>query len=204
LKAAVRLLPVIFTIVFGSVGGGILTTKSGLYSPLYIFGSALGLIGASLLHVTTTQTSAAKVYGYSALVGLGAGMYSQAGFAVAQASVPKQRAGQAIGLLTTGQVLGIVLSLSIGGTVLINTATSGLSVLLPGVPTNVIKNAISGTSGTFFNTLDEATKAAALDVIVKSIDKVYILPITAGVVGFVFSLLMKHERINIEGGVPAA
>ena len=131
-------------------------------------------------------------------------MYSQAGFAVAQAKVPKEYIGSAIGFLTTGQLLGAVISLTISGTVLINTATSGLAELLPDVPIETIKNAIAGTAGQFFRTLAPATKAAALEVIVDSIDKVYILTITAGAIGFVASVFLKHERIFIEGGVPAA
>jgi MFS family permease len=204
LKAAVRLLPVIFTLVFGSVAGGILITKIGFYSPFYILGTALGLIGSALLHTSKVNTTAASIYGYTILVGLGAGMYSQAGFAVAQAKVAKHHAGQAIGFLTLGQLLGAVISLTIGGTVLINNATSGLMALLPGVPIAVIRNAIAGTAGSFFDTLDEQTRVAALGVIVDSIDKVWILTITAGAVGFVASLLMRHERINMEGGVPVA
>jgi MFS family permease len=195
---------VIFTLVFGSVAGGVLISKFGFYSPFYIFGTALGLIGSSLLHVSTTETSAARIYGYTALIGLGAGVYSQAGFAVAQVKVPKEQVGQAIGFLTTGQLLGAVISLTVGGTVLINNASAGLAELLPGVPIETIKNAIAGTAGSFFQTLDPATRAAALDVIVQSIDKVYILTITAGAVGFVCSLLLKHERIFIQGGAPVA
>jgi hypothetical protein len=204
LKSAVRLLPVIFTLVFGSVGGGILITKLGFYSPFYILGTALGLIGSALLHVSTTETSSARIYGYTAMIGLGAGMYSQAGFAVVQAKVPKHHIGQAIGFLTTGQLVGAVISLTIGGTVLINNATSGLQELLPNVPLDTIKNAIAGTAGKFFSTLDPQTRVAALDVIVNAIDKVWILTITAGAVGFVASVFLKHERIFIEGAAPVA
>lgn len=204
LRSAVRLLPVIFTLVFGSVAGGFLISKLHFYSPFYILGTALGLIGSSLLHVSTVDTSAAKIYGYTALIGLGAGMYSQAGFAVAQAKVPRNHVGNAIGFLTTGQLVGIVVSLTIGGTVLINNATSGLTQLLPDVPLETVKNAIAGTAGSFFDTLDLETRAAVIDVIVGSIDKVYILTITAGAVGFVASVFLKHERIFVEGGVSAA
>jgi hypothetical protein len=204
LKSAIRLLPVIFTLVFGSVAGGILITKIGFYSPFYILGTGLGLIGSALLYVSTPETSAARIYGYTSLIGLGAGMYSQAGFAVAQVKVPKAMVGQAIGFLTTGQLVGAVISLSVGGTVLINTATSGLTRLLPDTPVALIRGAIAGTAGSFFQTLDETTRTAALGVIVESIDKVYILTITAGAVGFVCALLLKHERIEVQGGIPAA
>jgi hypothetical protein len=131
-------------------------------------------------------------------------MYSQAGFAVAQAKVAKAHVGQAIGFLTTGQLLGAVVSLAIGGTVLLDTASSGLARLLPDTPMEIIKNAVAGTAGNFFDTLDPQTRIAALNIIVNSIDKVYILTITAGAVGFVCSVLLKHERIFVEGGAPAA
>lgn len=204
LKSAVRLLPVIFTLVFGSVAGGILITKVGYYSPFYVFGTGLGLIGSALLYVSNINTSAASIYGYTILIGLGAGMYSQAGFAVAQVKVPKAMVGQAIGFLTTGQLVGAVISLSVGGTVLVNTATTGLTALLPDTPIEVIRGAIAGTAGSFFQTLDDATRQAALGIIVESINKVYILTITAGAVGFVCSVLLKHERIDVQEAVPVA
>lgn len=203
LQSAVRLLPVIFTLVFGSVAGGILITKLGWYSPFFILGTGLGLIGSALLHTSTATTSTSAIYGYTALIGLGSGMYSQAGYAVAQAKVPKNHVGQAIGFLTTGQLTGAVISLTVGGTVLIDNATSGLQALLPDTPIDTIKNAIGGTAGTFFATLEPSVREAALDVIVNSIDKVYILVITAGAVGFVAAMLLKHERIFIDAAVAA-
>jgi MFS family permease len=204
LKSAVRLLPVIFTLVFGSVAGGALISKVGYYSPFFVFGTALGLIGSALMYVTTRTSTAASIYGFTALVGLGAGMYSQAGFAVVQAKVAPNHVGQAIGFLTTGQLLGAVVSLTVGGTVLIDNASSGLQALFPDVPLETIKNAVAGTAGGFFDSLDPASRIAALDVIVGAIDKVWILTITAGAVGFVASVLLKHERIFIQGGVAAA
>jgi MFS family permease len=204
LRSAVRLLPVIFTLVFGSVAGGIAISKIGFYSPFYIVGTALGLIGSALLHTSTPSTHAANIYGYTALIGLGAGMYSQAGFAVVQAKVPKTQVGQAIGFLTTGQLTGAVVSLTVGGTILIDNATSGLTAILPDTPLQVIKNAIAGTAGAFFDTLDPQTRVEALRIIVQSIDKVYALTITAGAVGFVCAVFLRHERINVAGGVPAA
>ena len=97
-----------------------------------------------------------------------------------------------------------VISLTIGGTVLIDTAAAGLQDLFSTIPIGVIKNAVAGTAGRFFDTLDASSRAAALDVIVGAIDKVWILTITAGAVGFVASVFLKHERIFIQGAVVAA
>jgi MFS family permease len=183
--------------VFGCVAGGVLLAKVGWYSPFYIIGSALALIGSTLFHVVKLDTSAANIYGYSILVGIGCGMFVQAGFSVAQAKVPKNQIGAATGFIALGQLIGPTIALSVAGTVLINTATSGLEKLLPDVSTEVIKNAITGTAGPLLNTLDDATRRAALEVIVSSIAKVYNLSIAAMAVAFVLSLLLKHDKIVV-------
>jgi len=200
LHSAVRLLPVVFTLVFGCVGGGILLAHVGYYSPFYIVGAALGLIGASLLHTVGLTTPAANLYGYSILVGLGAGMYCQAAFSIVPTKVPAEQLGQATGFIAFGQLIGPTIALSIAGTVLINTASSGLQQLLPDTPIETIKNAISGTAGDFLNSLDPTTKTAALNVIVDSISQVYILGITAMALAFVLSIFLRHEKIVISMG----
>jgi hypothetical protein len=155
----------------------------------------LGLIGSILLHFSTIDASAVRICAYASLVGFGAGVYSQVGFTVAQAKVDKNRIGQAIGLLTTGQLIGAVMSLAIGGTILLNDATIKLTALLPGISAEVIKNAITGTAGNFLESLDSETRQRVLEIIVSAIDKVFILGIVAGAVGLMCSLLLKHERI---------
>ena len=175
--------------------------KVGFYSPFYIIGTALALIGSSLFHVVDLNTKAGNLYGYSILVGLGCGMFVQAGFSVAQAKVPPEQLGAATGFIALGQLIGPTISLSIAGTVLINTATSGLQQLLPNTPVAEIKNAIAGTASELLATLDPATRVAALDVIVNSIGKTYILAIAAMSVSFVCAVLLRHERIVMQ---PAA
>jgi Major Facilitator Superfamily len=200
LHSAVRLLPIVFTLVFGCVGGGILLAKVGYYSPFYIVGSALGLIGMALLHTVDLTTPAANLYGYSILVGLGTGAFCQAAFSIVPIKVAPEQLGQATGFVAFGQLIGPTIALSIAGTVLINTATKGLQELLPNTPISEIKNAISGTSGDLLSSLDSATLTAALNVIVSSISKVYILGITAMALAFILSLLLRHERIVISMG----
>lgn len=200
LHSAVRLLPIVFTLVFGCVAGGIALAKVGYYSPFYIFGSGLALIGASLLHVVNLDTKAANLYGYTILIGLGTGLYVQAGFSVAQAKVAPSQLGAATGFIALGQLIAPTIALSIAGTVFINTASSGLEKLLPDVPIDTIKNVIAGTAGQVLSTLDPATQSAALSVIVNSMDKVYILGITAMAVSFVCAVGLRHERIVLQLG----
>ena len=198
LRAAVRLLPIVFTLVFGVVAGGITLTKVGYYSPFYILGTCLGLIGSALMHTITLDTSAAKLYGFSILIGFGGGLYSQAGYSIAQAKVPKDQIAGATGFIALGQMVAPTIALSIAGTVFIDTATSGLLELLPGTPVEVIKNAISGTASSLLSQQDAATQRAALEVIVGAIAKVFILGISACAVGVVASFGLKFEKVVSE------
>jgi hypothetical protein len=184
-------------LVFGCVGGGVALAKVGYYSPFYIIGTALALIGAALFHVVDLDTNAGKVYGYSILVGLGTGIFVQSGFSVAQVKVPPAQLGAATGFIALGQLIGPTIALAIAGTVFINTATHNLEKLLPDTPVDTIKNAIAGTASNLLDGLDPETQRAALTIIVQSIQKVYILPITAMVLGFICSLLLKWEKIVI-------
>ena len=175
-----------------------LLSKVGIYSPFYIIGTALGLIGVSLFHVVNLDTKAANLYGYSILVGIGCGIFVQAGFAIAQVKVPPEQLGAATGFVALGQLIGPTIALSVAGTVFIDTATSNLEALLPNIPVATIKNAIAGTAGPLLATLDQTTRTDALKIIVDSIQKVYILAIAAMSVGFVCSVLLRHERIVIQ------
>ena len=198
LHSAERLLPIVFTLVLGCVGGGIVLSKVGYYFPFYIVGTSLALIGASLFHIVDLNTKGANLYGYSVLVGFGCGIFVPASISIAQAKMPPEQLGGATGFIALGQLVGPAIALSIAGTVLINTASSGLTKLLPNVPETTIKNAISGTADEFLSTLDPATRIAALNIIVNAIGKVYILAITAAAIGFVCALFLKHERIVMQ------
>ena len=187
--------------VFAAIGGGLAVTKFGYYTPLYLGGTALGLVGASLLYITDANTSDGTIYGATVLVGIGSGLYIQLGFSVAQAKVPPEYIAAATGFISLGQLLGPVISLTVAGTVFVTSAISGIQDLLPDVPEAVIKNAIGGTAGDLFASLDDATRQAALAVIVHSISKVYILAITAGAVGFIAAIHLKHEKVLLQ---PAA
>ena len=51
----------------------------------------------------TTDTSTARIYGYQVLLGLGAGAYAQAGYAVIQAIVEPAMMAYGIGFMMLGE-----------------------------------------------------------------------------------------------------
>lgn len=99
LDAAVRLLPFLFMLVFFSLVNGAAMGKDGHYTPWYYFASVLIIIGSALMYTVDENTSTSHIYGYSVILGIGAGCVIQTAFIVAQASVPRQEMSSGKSLL---------------------------------------------------------------------------------------------------------
>lgn len=204
IKAAVRLLPLIVMAVFTTVASGAALSMTGLYTPWYIAGSCLTIIGYSLLHTITPTTSQANIYGYLVLIGTGVGCFVNLGFSVAQAISPKVETEAAISFVMEGQLLGIVVGLAIAGSVFITHATDELSALFPNVSPSLVKDAIAGTDAGFLATLPVDVQNQALEIIVRNMDRVYILGITAGAISLVCGLGLTHRRLDMKAAAGIA
>lgn len=139
----------------------------------------------------TEHTSTPRIHGYSALIGIGAGMYIQTSFSVAQAKVPPARASDAASFIALAQNLGITLALAISGAVFQNLALDKLHVLLPQVPREALRQAILGPSSGLLQGLPENVRKEALHMIVKSMSHTYYLVVVAGCLAALGSLFMK-------------
>ena len=198
LQAGVRLLPYICLLVFFCLFNGVMLTKFGYYMPWYLWGGVLSVVGGALLFSVNPDTPTAAIYGYSVVLGIGAGSYCQASFSVAQALVAPEEISLAVGFITLGQIGGGTISLAIANSVFLNQSTDKISRLLPDLPLDTVRGAILGGASAFYRGLPDALKAEVLDVVVESISKVYILVITAGAMAVVLSLFMKRERLFME------
>jgi hypothetical protein len=199
-QAAVRLLPfIICGVTVTLVQGALLSLKSGrfgLYMLWFLAGGILATAGGALMYGVTAAGSDARVYLSSSLLGAGVGMFSQAGFSVAQASVEEALASKVAAFIALGQTGGITIALAIANSVFINEATKRLSNELgEGVPKDQIDAAIAGLGTDFVDKLPVEKKLLVLDAVVDAMRNVYILVVVAGVLVIVLSLGMKRERI---------
>ncbi|KAI9367730.1 major facilitator superfamily domain-containing protein [Aspergillus egyptiacus] len=197
LESGVRLLPFVCLLVFSCVAGGYLAGRLDYYIPWYIMGGGFCLIGSALMYTIKPESSPGRTYGYSALIGLGAGMYLQLGHAVAQAKVKPEKVPAAVAFTTTAQLNGLTFALVISQCVFVNEAAKRISWILPHEPRSTIVDAISGTGSTFVQELPAATQAKVLAAIVTAIDRTYILCIVAGAVTLLATFGMKWERLFI-------
>ncbi|MCJ1386660.1 hypothetical protein MMC17_009786 [Xylographa soralifera] len=184
--------------VTATVANGIILGKTGIYMPWYAGGGILIVVRGALMYTVGIATSASSIYGYSVLIAMGAGGYSQASFSVAQAKVDPKLVSSATAFVGCGQMGGITLALAVANTIFINEAKESIQNVLPTVPASEILTTISGAGGSFFETLSSADKLAVLEGIVAAVDKTYIMVIVAGGVSVLLSIFMKREKLTME------
>ncbi|KAF3061498.1 putative transporter C3H1.06c [Daldinia childiae] len=197
LRSGVQLLPFVLPLVFAVMINGAVMAQVGYYMPWYVVGSALALAGSVLLYTIDINTTDARIYGYSILTALGVGLFSQAGFAVAQVKAAPQLLSQAVAFIGIGQISGITLALVISNSIFLNESTEKIANILPDLPRSVVQQAVSGVGGDFFNNLTSDQRQRVLNAIIESIDNTFILVITASALSLVLSVFMKRERLFV-------
>lgn len=195
-EAGVRLLPLICLLVFATMLNGALMSKFGYYMPWYLVGGCIALIGSALMYTVELDTSVSKIYGYTVLLGIGGGMYAQAGFAIAQVKVKPHEIPLAIGFISLAQVGGATIALAIASSVFLNQATDGILAVVPDQPRSVVQGAVSGAGSTFFQTLDPSVKTAVLGAVTHAISRIYILAITGSAMTIVLAVFMSREKVS--------
>lgn len=205
LKAGVRLLPfIVFLVVFTFLNGGLMA-KAGYYMPWFLVGGIFVVIGSALMFIVDQDTSTAKIYGFTILLGSGVGMFFQAAFSVTPAVVSPENIGSAIGFMTLAQFLGITIALAIANAVLLNNSTERIQQILPNVPLSEIQAAVLGSSSELVQSLSPELRRRAIAAIVDAISTTYALTITAGALVAVTSLLLRREKLfGAPAGVAAA
>jgi MFS transporter, DHA2 family, glioxin efflux transporter len=77
-KSGIDCLPLLLSVVFSSVCGGVLVTVLGYFTPFMIGGMAVFTVGTGLLSTLAVDTSFGKWFGYQILAGAGLGICLQA------------------------------------------------------------------------------------------------------------------------------
>ena len=103
---------------------------------------------------------------------------------------------------TTAQLGGIALGLAVASAAFLNRALSNLQRVLPHTPRDVLVQAVSGTSGSFFQTLPPTIRQTALDVLIGDLRKVFIPVYVAAAVAFLGALFLKVSFIHTENLSP--
>lgn len=195
IMSAVRLLPFVCFYVATILGCGYLMPKTGYYMVWYLVSGVFMLVGATVMYTVDYDTEPAKIYGYSILLGIGM-TTTQAAYAVGPTLVAPERVAESLQFMNISQGQGLLLGLTIASAIFQSLTFNGLSNLLADTAASKadIQGAVAGAKSQLLQNLSPELRAEALDVIVDSIDNVYIMAIAAGAVYVVCSCFLKRSR----------
>ncbi|KAL8921413.1 MAG: hypothetical protein Q9208_005739 [Pyrenodesmia sp. 3 TL-2023] len=127
IKSGVFMLPLVLSLVVGSLLAGGLVTAIGYYTPLMILSSCIMPVGAGLCTTFGVHTGAPHWIGYQVLVGLGIGLGMQHSNIAAQRCLGKDDVPTGASLMFFNQTLGGAIFLSAAQNVFSNHLISNLT-----------------------------------------------------------------------------
>lgn len=196
LMAGVRLLPLVLFSVVTIVVNGFIMTATGKFVPWFFAGGALGLVGSALLYTVEVGTANANVYGYSIVIGTGAGCFLQLPFSVVQSMVPPAAIPKAIGFVTFAQLGAPSVVLSVMNAVFLNEAGNNIARANPQISRDAIISILSGVGSDTFTQLTPPKQEYVLQSIVAGLNKGYILTMTSGVLALVLASLLLVPKLQ--------
>lgn len=180
-QAAIRLLPFVCFYVSTILLCGATMGRSGYHMLWYLISGIFLTCGGAMMYTVRAETSARNIYGYAVLLGIGMAT-TQAGYAVAPCLVKAERVPEVIQFLNISQGQSQLIGLTIASAIFQSITYSNLKRVLAGTgyPDSEIQAAIAGAKSTVLETATPKLRQQCLDVIVHSIDNVWVLVIAAG------------------------
>lgn len=196
-QAGIRLLPLVLSMVLGSVLTGTLTSVLGYYTPFLIFGTCIAAVGAGLLTTLQVGSSEDIWIGYQILYGLGLGFCFQSPTMAAQTVLPKNEVSVGASLMLFAMNLFGAVSVSVGQNVLDQQLSHRLSKF-PNLTTHQIENA--GITG-LFDLIPHQDHNGALFAFNNSLRVCFQVALTCACVVLFGSLGMEWRNVKKQGSL---
>lgn len=126
MQSGINTIPLVLSVVVGSIMSGGLTQRIGYYTPFMILGSSLMAVGTGLITTWNMNTSSSMWIGYQVILGYGVGCTMQHPNLAVQIVLPKQDVPTGTAVLSLCQTLGGAVFSAVGQNLYIDKFSSGL------------------------------------------------------------------------------
>ncbi|KAL2176181.1 major facilitator superfamily domain-containing protein [Thermothelomyces heterothallicus CBS 202.75] len=137
-KAGIKLLPLLISVVVTSVSAGGLITAVGYYNPFVLPCMVLFTVGAGMITTFDLDSPLRVWFGYQVIAGLGIGIGFQTGALVVQNSVSHEWIPQATACVQFFQVMGGAIFIAVAQAVFQNGLADEMERSVPGLPPQVL------------------------------------------------------------------
>ncbi len=196
MQSGIRLLAMVVAIVVASVAVGVLTTKTGYYTPFLLLGICIAAVGSGLLTTLTVHTTKGQWIGYQVVYGFGLGACFQAPNMAAQTVLPRKEVSIGASLMLFSQTLFGAIFVSVGQNVLDNQLVKRFARAgIKGITSQQVENA--GATG-LINTLPSQDRTAALVAYNSSLRVVFRVAVVLACLAIIGGLGMEWRSVKKE------
>ena len=217
-EAGLLMLPMVAGMMVGSIGSGQFISKTGHIRPFPIAGSALIVVGLTLLSLCGADTSLLWVSLSMLVLGLGLGNCMQPLLLIVQNAVPPTEIGVATSSATFFRQIGGTLGVAVFLSVLFSTVGGNIQTAIQAESqTPQWQQAVAGGSGldpsviakvqddsSFIDTLDPVLAHPFKVGFAESMDLVFMLAAGVGVLAFLILLLLPPVELRATSASVAA
>lgn len=143
IESGINTIPLVLSVVVGSISSGGLVQKIGYYTPFMILGSCLMAVGTGLLTTWDASTPSSMWIGFQIILGLGVGYTMQHPNLAIQIVLPKQDVATGTALLSLSQTLGGAVMVAVGQNVFIDKFTTSLEHIGGLNPEHVVSSGVT-------------------------------------------------------------
>jgi MFS family permease len=126
MQSGINTIPLVLSVVVGSIVSGGLVQRTGYYTPFMILGSCLMAVGTGLITTWNMGTSNSMWIGYQAIVGFGVGCTMQHPNIAVQTVLPRHDVPIGTAVLSLCQTLGGAVFTAVGQNLYIDKFSAGL------------------------------------------------------------------------------
>ncbi|KAJ7197976.1 major facilitator superfamily domain-containing protein [Mycena pura] len=131
-------LPLILSLVVGSLLAGGLITRIGYYAPFMIAGSVVAAVGTGLVSTFTTTSNHRRWIPFQVICGFGIGIGQQQSLLAAQTVLNQRDVPTGTSIIMFGTTIGGAIFISIGQNVFTNKLLAGLVARVPGIDPAIV------------------------------------------------------------------
>ncbi|ROW15881.1 hypothetical protein VPNG_02556 [Cytospora leucostoma] len=202
-QSGVRNLPLILAVTISTIISGGFISKTGIATPVMVFGAALATVAAGLMYTLDVGTSAGKWIGYQILGGVGWGLAVQIPVITGQAYAPAEDLAEVTAIIFFFQTVGAAFIISAAQAAFVNVLVKTIPYAAPSVdPARLV-----ATGATELRNIFTPEQVPGILVAYMGGLKISFLVSLASVaLALVISLFSKWKRLNmaaVSGGALA-
>jgi EmrB/QacA subfamily drug resistance transporter len=195
-SSGLQILPLIGGLLITSIASGQLISRTGKYKPFPIAGTAIMVVGLSLLSTMDAQTSRVEASAFMFILGLGLGLVMQVLVLAVQNSVGYEDLGVATSGATLFRSIGGAVGTSILGSIFANRLAAELTSLLPRGTSAGERAAAAHANPAALAKLPGPLHAAYIHAFTNALNTVFVVAAAVAGFSFVLSWLLEQRPLR--------